>query len=296
MRAWLLLALLPAAGSAAETAAFLKLGVGARALGMGGAYTAVAADPYALSWNPAGLAQASKRELGLMHAELPLGSRYDFLGYAHPTSQGTWAGSAAYLNHGSLEGRDASGAKTGSFSAGDSAFSLGFAHAFSGTRLGGAVKAIRSEIAGSAAQTVAFDLGAQRGLGTVGPGSVSLGASAQNLGPGLRYGSVTEPLPVTLSLGTAYRFPAGLALALDVRHRPNARDTEVALGTEYAFLPQVAVRAGYGGASASASGSTPLRGFAAGVGLGIHGYTLDYAVTPFGDLGQVQRVSLGARF
>ena len=36
--------------------AFLKLGVGARAMGMGSAYVAVADDPTALHWNPAGLA------------------------------------------------------------------------------------------------------------------------------------------------------------------------------------------------------------------------------------------------
>jgi len=36
-------------------AAFLTMGMGARAVGMGGAYSAVAADASAVSWNPAGL-------------------------------------------------------------------------------------------------------------------------------------------------------------------------------------------------------------------------------------------------
>jgi long-subunit fatty acid transport protein len=45
------------------------LGVGARALGMGGAYTGVASDYSALFWNPAGLAQLESSEfsLGLSH-------------------------------------------------------------------------------------------------------------------------------------------------------------------------------------------------------------------------------------
>src|SRR5512136_2646810 len=37
-------------------------GVGARALGMGGAYTGVASDYSAIYWNPAGLAQMTRAE------------------------------------------------------------------------------------------------------------------------------------------------------------------------------------------------------------------------------------------
>jgi len=39
--------------------AFLKLGVGGRALGMGEAYSAVATDPSGMYYNPASLALAS---------------------------------------------------------------------------------------------------------------------------------------------------------------------------------------------------------------------------------------------
>jgi len=49
--------------------AFMENGGGARALGMGGAFTAVADDPSATFWNPAGLAQTRSRELLVMHSE-----------------------------------------------------------------------------------------------------------------------------------------------------------------------------------------------------------------------------------
>ncbi len=49
------------------------IGVGARAIGMGGAYTGVASDFSALYWNPAGLAQA-------LHGEFSVGLNYSNIG------------------------------------------------------------------------------------------------------------------------------------------------------------------------------------------------------------------------
>ena len=54
--------------SGTTTAQFLKLGVGARAIGMGEAYSAIADDPTAIYWNPAGLAAVSEHSVSLMHA------------------------------------------------------------------------------------------------------------------------------------------------------------------------------------------------------------------------------------
>jgi long-subunit fatty acid transport protein len=150
----LIVALLMAGTSAkaAETAAFLKLGVGARAVAMGGAYTAIADDVNAMAWNPAGLALLGKRELGAMHAELAQQTRYDFVGFAQPSKYGTFAAGVVYLGHGSIEGRDANGAPTGSYGAADQAVSLGFASRMNTDfRLGANVKYVRSSIADASA-------------------------------------------------------------------------------------------------------------------------------------------------
>lgn len=49
--------------------AFMENGGGARSLGMGAAFTAVADDPSTTFWNPAGLAGVGRREVLAMHSE-----------------------------------------------------------------------------------------------------------------------------------------------------------------------------------------------------------------------------------
>jgi len=57
------------ASAAKFAGAFMENGGGARALGMGGAFTSIADDPSATFWNPAGLGQISSPELMIMHSE-----------------------------------------------------------------------------------------------------------------------------------------------------------------------------------------------------------------------------------
>src|SRR5689334_21034223 len=77
---------LPAtAGATRYAGEFLRIGVGARALGMGSAFVGLADDGTASYWNPAGLATLSERQVTAMHAE-QFGSivQYDFLSYVMP--------------------------------------------------------------------------------------------------------------------------------------------------------------------------------------------------------------------
>jgi long-subunit fatty acid transport protein len=56
------------------------LGVGARAIGMGGAYTGIANDYSALFWNPAGLAQIEHGEFSLGLSHLSYGNKSSYIG------------------------------------------------------------------------------------------------------------------------------------------------------------------------------------------------------------------------
>ncbi|MGA1824080.1 MAG: OmpP1/FadL family transporter [bacterium] len=59
------------------------IGSGARALGMGGAFIAIADDATAASWNPGGLVQLEKPELSLVHAYFNRTEDNDFGAYPH---------------------------------------------------------------------------------------------------------------------------------------------------------------------------------------------------------------------
>ncbi len=90
LSAILCLGLLAAAASPALAvdkfaAEFLKIGVGARALGMGGSFVSLADDASATYWNPAGLVQLSTREALGMHASQFDGiESHDVLGVVTP--------------------------------------------------------------------------------------------------------------------------------------------------------------------------------------------------------------------
>ena len=74
--------------AASERGAFPALGVGARALSMGGAFVALADDADATYWNPAGLAQLQSRQLSSTQSDLlGLGINYNWLSFVQPQSE-----------------------------------------------------------------------------------------------------------------------------------------------------------------------------------------------------------------
>lgn len=94
-------------GSGGEPWAFLKTGVGARAVGMGGAFVAVSDDSTAVYWNPAGLGLLKNKSLTVMHV-LPYWDpsdmgNHNYFSFCYPTNLGNFGGSLNFFRIGNIE-------------------------------------------------------------------------------------------------------------------------------------------------------------------------------------------------
>src|ERR1035437_849169 len=65
-------------------AAFLEIGPGSVATGMGGAFVSVANDATALYWNPAGIANFTKNEATIFHANWIASTKFDYAALVLP--------------------------------------------------------------------------------------------------------------------------------------------------------------------------------------------------------------------
>lgn len=148
---------------------FLSIGVGARALGMGGAQVGAVRDVTAAYWNPAALTGIQHQyEFSLMHAEYFAGiAQYDYLGFSTPLgNQNQIAASLIRFGVDDIPDTrflyDANGAINYNniqfFNAADYALLLSFARAFSDKiKLGANAKIIHRNV-GKFAQAWGFGL------------------------------------------------------------------------------------------------------------------------------------------
>lgn len=273
---------------------FLKIGVGAEAIGMGESHVAFSQNLFASYWNPAGLSLMQRAQLGFMHNSWFEGINHEFVGYVRPLGAfGVVATTFSYLSYGELERRDANGELKGHFRPYDLALVLSYGRKFtSDLAMGVNVKFLREQIDDKKAQAIAFDFG---GRYNVPNSQLTLGVNLQHLGTKVKFVEESFDLPLNVKLGVAYKLlDNSIAVAADL-NRPWDNDVNIGLGIEYTPITQFHLRSGYryslGGNDLGA-----VSGLTAGLGLSIESYQIDYAFVSFGELGPTHRVSVLANF
>jgi len=308
-------------------AQFLKIGVGARAAGMGESFVAAADDASSIFWNPAGLASLKKNELLLEHNNWIADISFNFGAIAIPTeSAGTFALFVSALTMGEMERRteyepQGTGEK---FDATDLALGVSYAMYFTQRfAFGINAKFIKQKIWQESANGFAVDLGIIYHTELEG---LSLGMALSNFGDKMRMDGVdlkrfididpnidgnntqiianlnTEEydIPLIFRIGLAYNVIKTdfqrITVAFDAVS-PNDYGEYVNGGLEYSYSDFFFLRGGYKGIGLADSEV----GFSLGGGVNIpfdesFQMKVDYAYTDFGRLDNVQRFTLSAYF
>ena len=283
-----------AAGTA--SAAFLRVGWGARPAAMGEAFTAAADDIDALYWNPAGLNYVKRLQQTFGHNSWIEGINTEHAAFALRRSPVSVMGAGiGFLNSGDIERGNKYGYTEGYYSANDLALLFSYARRLKPQlAVGGNFKIIRERIESASAQAFAIDAGAIYELSP----KLKLGASIKNLGTGLTLEKTSCPLPLGLRAGAALQFSKNLLLTSDIS-LPFDDSPGLYLGTEYIFPSPVkgarlALRGGLKTAAMGYLGA--LSALAMGFGVESGAVGVDYALSPYGDLGMVHRLSLKIKF
>lgn len=299
-------------GTASGT--FLAIGVGARATGLGESFVALANDPSAIYWNPAGLASLLRREVQFTHAAWPGEIGYEHVTVVFPARK---LGGSVAIQLGALsteidETTSYAPYGTGvSFTYSDFVAGVAYARRWTDKLLvGGGVKYVRedlgSAVGGPVTNAVLLDIG---GIYYLGLGSVRIGVALNNFGPELTPGG-TYVSPTTGEersydgFDPPIQFRYGVAFEAFERNQMRlTSSTEFVLpadnsltaktGLEWSWQRRLALRGGY---NFQADALRLSAGASLQAAIGGTEATVDYAYTDAQALGSVQRISLGVRF
>ncbi|PIP20999.1 MAG: hypothetical protein COX40_01740 [Candidatus Omnitrophica bacterium CG23_combo_of_CG06-09_8_20_14_all_40_11] len=295
-----------ASGPGTNVAEFLRIGIGARPLGMGEAYSAISDDVYGINSNPAGIVNIEKNEVSLTHVKWFAGIGMDNILFAKRIKEkGTMGIGVISLDSGNISETDMDALEeiieTGrDYKITDIALTISYATKLNAKLFGVKMpvssaglnmKYYQEQIKDSRSNGVGVDCGFKY---DVPKKDISLGLVIQNLGSQLKgFNDKKERLPLNLKLGGAYRRnlkdKIDLTTSLDIE-KSHYDETILHIGSElkYDFF---ALRIGYN--------SDKLRDSNMSAGFGfefLDKYGIDYAWVPYTLLGETHRISFMAKF
>ena len=309
---------------------FLATGVGARPLGMGGAFVALAEDGTAGYWNPAGLAFLNYPQIVLMHSERFKGEvNYDYVSFSFPYRKNRSLGFSlirlgidniadtrnAWEDYG-LDGMPGTGDfgeynnildpgelnidKITFFSNADYAFFISYAQEWSKQfAFGGTVKLIKRGIGEDSAYGIGFDAGVLfkkwRRL-RIGANLIDAASTAIFWNTGRK-----ELISPTLKVGAAYlykpSFFSGLitpVMDFDIRFENRKFASQFNIGP-MSIDPHYGVELNVRNRVYIRTGYDDIKRISIGAGIKLPKLNLDYSFNSFDnieDLGNTHRISI----
>ncbi|MDP7423460.1 MAG: PorV/PorQ family protein, partial [bacterium] len=277
--------LLALAGGDGVAYASFKRGIGARALGMGQAFTAVADDPSAAYWNPAGLGELDGYHVLTMHDDLSFDRSFDYVGLTLPDSLGGTLGVGwQRFTVSGIKQYDSLRNYLGTFDDTEDMLTLSFGRRLTKWMLiGGNFKYFSQKLLSSyRGSGFGFDMGMMFNLHD----QFDLALVLQDVGGNLKWkNTANEPedeIPLGVRMGTAWRPRQNILFALDLEKEENM-SVRTNYGVEAWFRERFGVRAG------SNNGD-----FNIGASLVLGKWQLDYAYMSH-ELGEINRISARVR-
>ncbi|PCI40666.1 MAG: hypothetical protein COB53_00640 [Elusimicrobia bacterium] len=314
---------------------FLRIGAGARALGMGDAFAPIAEGADSVYWNPAGMVQSRHLEISATHIDMLEFFSHDNFAVIKPfpKSRNAIGFSATFFSQDSLNRVSNTNQQLGSFRPHSESFSFAVAHAFGkgdtladsgglydfkdrsiyeinrrGDRsrhfragnvmVGAAVKHVRETLNTRTATALAIDFGVLARPESI--PELSISGTIRNFGSRPKFINELQDLPTEFSAGAAYNISSQRRRFLTAVEAivPIYGTPYGKLGFEYSLAISGSSFISFRGGYKSLSAPTLgiASGVTGGIGFGFGRFTFDFGFQPMGDLGEAYRGSAGFRF
>ena len=280
--------------------AFLRTSAGARPSAMAGSFIAISQDANSIYYNPAGIADITKRSASFGYLNHILDFNNFSGAYIAPhKNKGAYGIAVQYTDYGSFKKTNSQGDVLGTFGANNLIAYGTYSQMFKDSVLVGVnLKYIRSVLESSSSNAIAFDIGLIYHSDLF--NNVSFGIGLFNIGKAIdAFVDTKESLPFNFQFGVSKQLahlPLRYSFTL-VKYEKE--DFELRAGGEFLLATGLFFRVGYNSLGQDQKVGTDkdkFAGISVGLGLDHNNYKFDYGLSSFGEIGSINRMSLSMKF